>query len=97
MDGDDRRIAAFRQTIVTTALTSMAAALILFALVLIGGGYFICLVGILAAMTAFGGLHYVLWGRLLVRETAGEREEDLLRERALAEDVREPPDERIWR
>jgi hypothetical protein len=97
MDSDGKRIAAFRQMVVTSALTAMAAAMVLFALVLIGGGYFFCLVGIVIAMAAFGGLHYLLWGRLMVRETAGEREEELLRERALAEDGSEPPDERIWR
>ena len=96
MDSDGKQMAAFRQTIVTAALTTMAAALILFAVILIGGGYFICLVGIVVAMAAFAGLHYLLWGRLMIRETAGEREEELLRERAMAEDIPEPPDERIW-
>ncbi len=79
-----------RQTVVTVALTAMAAAFSLLLLVMIGGGFFIFLVGIVLAIAAFGGLHYLLWGKLLTEETAGEREEEQLRQRAL-EDWADPP------
>jgi hypothetical protein len=76
---------------VTILLTGMVATFFLLLLVLISGGYFIYLVGIIAALGAFGGIHYLLWGRLLAQETAGEREEEDLRLRALAEDRADDP------
>jgi len=75
-----------RQTIVTVMLASMGAAFFLFLLILISGGFFIYLVGILAAIALFGAFHYLLWGRLLVKETSEESEEARLRDKALAED-----------
>lgn len=86
-----------RQTIVSTVLAGMAAGFFLLLFVLISGGFFIFLIGIIGALVAFGGLHYVLWGRLLTKETAGEGEEELLRQRALAREVPERPDNRFWR
>jgi len=86
-----------RQTIVSTFLAAMAAGFFLLCFVLISGGFFIFLVGIIGALVAFGGLHYVLWGRHLTNETAGEGEEELLRQRALAQEMSERPDERFWR
>ncbi len=97
MDPRDLPPASGRQTVVSVVLTGMAAAFFLLLLLLITGGYFVYLVGTLGAILAFGGLHYVLWGRLLTEETAGEREEEQLRERALAEDEPRPPDRRIRR
>jgi arginine exporter protein ArgO len=96
MDPDGVRPGSARQTVVTVALTSVAAAFSLLLLVMIGGGFFVYLVGIVGAIVAFGGFHYLVWGRLLTQETAGEREEEQLRQRALAEDADEP-DERIRR
>jgi hypothetical protein len=76
-----------RQTIVTIALTSMAVMFFLLLLVLISGGFIFVLLGMIGGIAAFGALHYFLWGRLLTQETAGEREEEQLRQRALAEDL----------
>jgi hypothetical protein len=66
-------------------------------LIVISWGYLIFLVAIVGAMVAFGGLHYLMWGRLLTEQMAGESEEEQLRQRALAEDQPEKPDDRIRR
>jgi hypothetical protein len=87
MDSQGTRRSTARQTIVTVFLTTMAAAFFVLLLLLITGSYFIYLVGILSVIGGFGALHYLLWGRLLTQETAGEREEEQLRQRALADDA----------
>jgi threonine/homoserine/homoserine lactone efflux protein len=92
MEPDSPRPESSRQTIVTTFLTMMAATFFLLLIVLISGGYLVYLLGIIAAIVAFGGLHYLLWGRYLLQQTANESEEEQLRQRALAEDE---PDDRI--
>jgi hypothetical protein len=97
MDPDSPHTSSARQTIVITFLTSMAAAFFLLVLIVVTWGYLIFLVAIVGAMVVFGGLHYLMWGRLLVEQTAGESEEERLRQRALAEDRPELPDDRIRR
>jgi hypothetical protein len=97
-DSHGSRRSSARQTIVTTSLTLLAAAFFLLVLVVITGSYFVYLLGIIAAIVAFGAFHYLLWGRDLLQQTAGESEEEQLRLRglrALDEDATEPPDERI--
>ena len=67
----------------------MGAALTLFFvtfLVMITGGLFFYVGLIVVGLAAMGGLHYLLWGKLLQERTAGEREEAELLERAKAED-----------
>lgn len=86
MDSHSAGSTSYRQTIVSVILTGMTAAFFLLLLVLVSGAYFIYLLGILGSLAAFGGLHYLLWGRLLLEETAGEREEEQLRQRALEEE-----------
>jgi len=86
MDTHSTRSNSYRETIVSVMLTGMTAAFFLLLLALISGGYFVYLLLILIAIGAFGSFHYLLWGRLLSEETAGEREEEQLRQRALADD-----------
>lgn len=78
--------ASGRQTVVTVAMTTMAVIFFLLLTLLITGGLFLILVGVVAAIAGFAAIHYFLWGRLLSQETAGEREEEQLRQRALADD-----------
>jgi hypothetical protein len=89
MNDDARR--QHRQAVVTILLAGMAAAFTLLVLILLTGGWFVYLALLAGGMALFGLLHYVLWGRGLTRETAGEREEEQLHRRAL--DEGEPPDE----
>jgi fatty acid desaturase len=67
----DRR----RATMLAVVLTILALGGFVFFFTLISGGWFIYFVLIVLAMVAFGGLHYLLWGRLMMRETVGERED----------------------
>jgi hypothetical protein len=59
-------------------------------------GLFILLLLALIALALFGGIHYLLWGRGFTRDTAGEREEEELRDLLEAEDkaqrLHEPPE-----
>ena len=72
-----------------SAVAFMLATLMLgfFALVLIvvTGGLVIYLLAVVAGLAAFAALHYFLWGRSLAQATAGEREEEELREQARAD------------
>jgi hypothetical protein len=66
------------------------AAVVLFSvtfLVMITGGLFFYVALVAGGLAAMGGLHYLLWGKLLSERTAGEREEAELLERAKAEEA----------
>lgn len=41
---------------------------------LVSPGAFIITVGVIGGMCLFAGLHYVLWGKAFMKETAAERE-----------------------
>jgi threonine/homoserine/homoserine lactone efflux protein len=92
MEPYSTRESTARQSIVTTVLTGMVGMIVVMLFVLIGGSLAFYLVGVVAAIFAFGGVHYLLWGRLLTAQTAGEREEEELRQRALADDGPEDSD-----
>ncbi len=49
------------------------------------GGFLLYILLVGGVMAAFGAFHYLLWGRMLSENTAGEREELEARERAEAE------------
>jgi hypothetical protein len=66
-------------------LTVLALVFFVLVLIFISGGFFLYVVLACLAMVALCGFHYVLWGRALTHAVAGEREEELLRQRA-AED-----------
>ena len=55
-------------------------------LVMITGGLFFYVAMVAGGLAAVGGLHYLLWGKLLSDRTAAEREEQELLDRARAED-----------
>jgi hypothetical protein len=50
-------------------------------LVLITGGWLLYLCYVLIGIAVFGAIHYFLWGRLMLRETADERERERQRRR----------------
>jgi fatty acid desaturase len=64
-----------RETTLAAMLTVLAAAGFLFFLMMLTGGWVIYLILVVLGIIGFGGLHYLLWGRLMMEETAGEREE----------------------
>jgi hypothetical protein len=50
-------------------------------LILVTGGFFLYVLLAVAAIGAVGSVHYLLWGRALTVDVAGEREEEEARER----------------
>jgi hypothetical protein len=72
----------------------------LLVLILISGGFFLWVVLFGGGILMLGLFHYVLWGRAFSQATAGEREEEQLRQRAAAieeDDDWHKPDTRIRR
>lgn len=71
-----------RASCLAILLAGAFSGFILVLLVLATGGWAVYLLWIAGGVGAFALLHYLLWGRLLLRQTAGEREEEELRRRA---------------
>lgn len=75
--------------------------LALILLLLLGGGFFALLnfffgaisvvLMVMVAATAVGYLHYVLWGYAFSQKTAGERQEEQLRQRHEAQEYEQDP------
>ncbi len=75
-----------RGSCLAVMLTGSFVGFLLVLLVLATGGWAVHLLWIAAAIALFGLTHYLLWGRLMLRQTAGEREEEEVRRRAEARD-----------
>ena len=68
-------------------LTGGAVSLLMLLLVLATGGWAVYLIGIGGGIALFGLIHYAVWGQWMLRQPAGEREE---------EEVRQWAEERPW-
>jgi hypothetical protein len=75
-----------RQTFLTVFLALLLGLFALLVLILVSGGFFLYVIYLALAIAGIAAVHYVLWGRALSREVAGEREEEQLRQRAAADD-----------
>jgi hypothetical protein len=77
-----------------TCLSLMMAAMVVgfFALLLVvaTGGWAIYAIWIGGAIVLFGAIHYLLWGRMMLQQTAGDREVEEMRRRD-EEREEEPP------
>ncbi len=82
-----------RESFLTLFLTALGALFFLFVLILLTGGYLVYVLLIGGGLFGVGLLHYLLWGRLLSQQVAGEREEERLRRRAEEEDEPSQQDE----
>jgi hypothetical protein len=71
-------------------MAAMVAGFFALLLVVATGGWAVYVIGVAAAIFLFGAIHYLLWGRSMLQQTAGDREEDELRQRA-EESEDEPP------
>jgi nicotinamide riboside transporter PnuC len=71
-----------RENLLTIFLTLIGATLFLCLMIAFTGGFFFYVVTAVAALGLLGSFHYWLWGRAMTQNTAGEREEQLLREQA---------------
>jgi hypothetical protein len=71
-----------RATFLPTLLGGLATLFFLFLLIPLTGGFFFWVVLLTGAMIALGMFHYLLWGKTLSDQVAGEREEIRLLEQA---------------
>lgn len=86
-----------RSTFLTVILTLLVGGGICFFAFLLLGPLFVQGVSIVLALSLLAGLHYLLWGRSLNQEVAGEREEEQARAAALArEEAAAAPREFTW-
>jgi hypothetical protein len=85
MDRDPEQHARRRETLLTIFFAALAGGGFLLFLILVTGGFFLYVLLVGGLVAAFGGLHYLLWGRGLSEQTAGEREEAEVRARMEAE------------
>jgi hypothetical protein len=85
MDRDPEQYTRRRETVLTIFFAVLAAGGFLLFLTVITGGFFLYVLGVAGGVGALGGLHYLLWGRSLNEQTAGEREEAEFRARLEAE------------
>ena len=65
-----------RESMLTVILTGMVGLFALSLLLLIGGTWVAWLVVVVGGLAFFALFHYLLWGKLLSDQTAGEREEE---------------------
>jgi uncharacterized membrane protein len=79
-----------RETMLALAMLFMLGGAFFFFVTSIFGVIFNVFV-LMVAIAAIGYLHYYLWGHGMSQQTAGEREEEQLRQRLEAEDLYEPP------
>jgi len=75
-----------RESFLTIFLAVLGSGAFLLFLVLLTGGFFLWVILGVALIILFALFHYLMWGRSLMRNTAGEREEEQLRARAEAEE-----------
>jgi hypothetical protein len=69
-----------RSSMLTIGLTFFLAAGILLFLILVSGGFFLYVsIGVIIIFLV-GYLHYTLWGKNMMQNTAGEREEAQLQQ-----------------
>ena len=76
-----------RENFLTVFLALMLGAIFLFFLYLLTLGFMFYVVVAIFGMVFVGYLHYALWGYALSQQTAGEREEELIKQRMEAEEL----------
>jgi hypothetical protein len=71
-----------RESFLALLLATLTGGGFLLFLIMVSGGFFFYVLCAAAAVSGMAFLHYVLWGRSLNQEVAGEREEQAVHERA---------------
>ncbi len=71
-----------RQTCLSVILAGMLGMFVLFMLILITGGTIVYVLPVMGGVALLMGVHYLWWGKTMNEETAGEREEEQLRQQA---------------
>ena len=90
MEPNDNANRQGRGACLSLMLTGGFAGFLLLLVVVATGGWAAYILWITAAIGMFGLIHYVLWGRLMLRQTAGEREEEEVRQRVEEREGDEP-------
>jgi hypothetical protein len=75
-----------RETALTLILTTLFGGGFLAFMIFVSGGFFFYVALAVLLIGLVGTLHYYLWGQSLMREVAGEREEEERRQRLEADD-----------
>lgn len=78
---------ARRSSFLSLLLGMLAALFALGLLILLGGSLLFPFVAVILGIIAVAMFHYLLWGKSLSEQTAGEREEMALNERARDSDA----------
>jgi hypothetical protein len=80
-----------RTTLLIVAMAVLFALPCFGILIVLTDGYVLALVGVLLLLGVVAGVHYLLWGRSMARNTAGEREEEEMREQLEPNEWDVPP------
>jgi hypothetical protein len=71
-----------RSRFLSVMLTVMTVGFFLMVLMILTGGLVLYLLAVVAGLTGLVLVHYLLWGRAMTEEMAGEIEEEQLRDQA---------------
>jgi hypothetical protein len=80
MDYESGSQESSRATIIVVALAVLFGIPCTGLLIALTEGYALVAIAVVALIGAVAGVHYLLWGRAMTQRTAGEREEEELRE-----------------
>jgi fatty acid desaturase len=72
---DDELYRRRRETLLVVSFAGIAVFGLLFVFTILTGGFLLYLILVVAVVAMIGGFHYLLWGRALTEQTAGDREE----------------------
>jgi hypothetical protein len=81
MERPDDRASSGRESFLALMLAALAGGGFLLFLILVSGGFFFYVLCAVLAVFCLGFVNYLLWGRAMTREVAGEREDMELEER----------------
>jgi hypothetical protein len=67
-----------RETMLTLLLTGLGMGAFLLFLIFVTSGFFLYVVLAVGGITALGFVHYILWGRAMTQDVAGEQEHEIV-------------------
>jgi uncharacterized membrane protein len=91
MDEDHQEQRESRTTLLILGMAVLFALPCFGFLVVLTDGFVLAVLAVLVILGAVAGAHYLLWGRSMARNTAGEREEEEMRERIEGNEWDVPP------
>ena len=67
-----------RETMLTLLLTGLGTGAFLLFLIFVTSGFFLYVVLAVGGITVLGFVHYMLWGRAMTQDVAGEQEHEIV-------------------